>query len=410
MPERNYAKFYITEKAEKMLRRGHSWVYAEEVTSTEGAYENGDIVDVLTKKGRWMGAGLVNDHSKIRVRILSQNTNDRFDAAFFERRLRYAIDYRETVMGDDFSCCRLIFGEADFFPGFTVDKFNDILISEVLSFGIDRRRALLYPLLVQILAEKGISIRAIYERNDSPLRDKEGLPKYCGFYTSPDLPLRDDLDGHTEITENGIRYAIDYINGQKTGFFLDQKYNRLAAARIARGKKVLDCCTHTGAFALNAAKAGALEVTAVDISSDALRLAEENARRNRLDDRMTFLCADVFELLTELSASKKKPYDYIILDPPAFTKSHATVHNAYQGYKEINRKAMKLLPRGGYLATCSCSHFMTTELFTRMLTEAAQEAGVRLRQIEARQQSADHPILWGIPETNYLKFFLFQIV
>ena len=405
--ERPYVKAVITEKAERAARNNHPWVYGEEITSLSGTPENGEIVDVYTKKERWLGAGFYNSNSKIRVRILSRNTNDRFDEAFFERRIRHAVEYRRTVMGGDFSACRLIFGEADFFPGFTVDKFGDILVTEVLSFGIDARRDMLYPLLVKALADVGVKVRAIYERNEDSLRDKEGIPKYKGFYRMEGLA--DNLDGHVEICENGVFYDVDYINGQKTGFFLDQKYNRAAAARLAAGRSVLDCCTHTGAFALNAALAGAKEVTAVDVSQDALDVALKNAQRNGVSDRVRFLRADMFDLLSELVESKSKPYDFIILDPPAFTKSGATVKNAYRGYKEINLKAMRALPRGGYLATCSCSHFMPRELFEKMLTEAAFDAGVQLRQIEARQQSPDHPVLWGVPETDYLKFYLFQV-
>lgn len=405
--DRPYAKAVITEKSEKSVRAGHPWVYGEEITEVSGACENGDIVDVYTQKGRWLGAGYWNDHSKIRVRIISGNTNDRFDDAFYERRLRYAVDYRRAAMGGDWDSCRLIFGEADFFPGLTVDRFGDILVTEVLSLGIDKRRDLLYPLLVKVLADAGVRVRAIFERNEDALRDKEGLPRYKGFYRMEGLEA--DLDGHAEICENGVFYDIDYINGQKTGFFLDQKYNRLAAAKLAPGRSVLDCCTHTGAFALNAAKAGAAKVTAVDVSQDALDIALQNARRNGLEANIRFLRADVFDLLTELVETKSREYDFIILDPPAFTKSGATVKNAYRGYKEINLKAMRALPRGGYLATCSCSHFMTRGLFESMLAEAATDAGVRLRQIEARQQAADHPILWGVPETDYLKFYLFQV-
>lgn len=405
--ERPYVKAVITEKAERAARNGHPWVYGEEITSLSSAPENGEIVDVYTKKERWLGAGFYNSNSKIRVRILSRNTNDRFDEAFFERRIRHAVEYRRTVMGGDFSACRLIFGEADFFPGFTVDKFGDILVTEVLSYGIDARRDMLYPLLVKSLADVGAKVRAIYERNEDSLRDKEGIPKYKGFYRMEGL--QDALDGHVEICENGVFYDVDYINGQKTGFFLDQKYNRAAAARLAAGRSVLDCCTHTGAFALNAAKAGAKEVTAVDVSQDALDVALKNAQRNGVADKVRFLRADMFDLLSELVESKSKPYDFIILDPPAFTKSGATVKNAYRGYKEINLKAMRALPRGGYLATCSCSHFMPRELFEKMLVEAALDAGVQLRQIEARQQAPDHPVLWGVPETDYLKFYLFQV-
>lgn len=401
--ERNYAKITVTKKAERSLRVGHPWVYGEEITNIDGSYENGDIVDVYTDKSRYMGSGYINDNSKIRVRIISSNANDKFDEAFYERRIRYAVEYRKTVMGDDFDCCRLIFGEADMFPGLTVDRFSDVLVTEVLSLGTDRIKDMLYRLLVKVLDEYGVKIKAIYERSDSPLRAKEGLEKFCGFVLG-------ETDGHTSIRENGIIYDVDYINGQKTGFFLDQKYNRLAAAKIAKGKTVLDCCTHTGAFALNAAKAGAKSVTAVDISEEALSMAKKNADKNGLCDNMSFVCADVFDLLTRLSDEKRKDYDFIILDPPAFTKSGSTVASAYRGYKEINMKAMKILPRGGYLATCSCSHFMTNDLFAKMLAEAAADAGVRLREIEVRKQAADHPVLWGVPETEYLKFYLFQIV
>lgn len=405
---RKYARLTVTPKGERALRRGHPWVYGEEITAREGNYENGDIVDVVSPKGRWLGAGFVNDHSKIRVRIISRNTNDRFDEAFFRRRVAYALAYRKTVMGPDFDACRLIFGEADQFPGLTVDRFGDVLVAEVLSLGMDRRKELLFRLLAEELQAMGEPVRLIYERSDSPLRAKEGLEAQVGFAPLPGLQQEDD--GHVRITENGIQYDVDYIWGQKTGFFLDQKYNRLAAARLAPGRRVLDCFTHTGAFALNAAKAGATHVTAVDISEDALRQAWRNARLNGLEERMDFLQADVFRLLTEAAAGPSPRWDYIILDPPAFTKSGATADNAYRGYREINRRAMQLLPRGGYLATCSCSHFMPAARFEEMLREAAADASVSLRQIEARQQAPDHPILWGVPETDYLKFYLFQVV
>ena len=405
---RAYPVITVNEKAARLLRSGHPWVYGEETTGPDIPCENGDIVDVVSQKGRWLGAGFYNDNSKIRVRLLSRNTNDTFDRAFWARRVRYALDYRKTVMGPDFPACRLIFGEADGFPGLTADLFQDILVTEVLSLGIDRMKTMLYELLTDALAEMGFPLRAIYERSDSPLRDKEGVPHVTGFVDLPGLAT--DLDGHVTITENGIRYDVDYIGGQKTGFFLDQKYNRLAAARLAPGKQVLDCFTHTGAFALNCARAGAEHVTAVDISREAVDMARRNAAANGLEKRMDFYQANVFDLLTGFSAVSKRPYDYIILDPPAFTKSGATVQNAFRGYKEINLKAMKLLPRGGYLATCSCSHFMTAPLFSQMLREAASDACVSLRQIEERRQAPDHPILWGVPETEYLKFYLFQIV
>ena len=405
--ERNYAKLRVTPKAERALRQGHPWVYGEEILSSEGSWENGDIVDVLSPKGKWLGAGFLNEHSKIRVRVISHNTNDRFDEAFFRRRIAYALRYRRTVMGGDFSACRLIFGEADQFPGLTVDRFEDILAAEVLSLGMDRRKELVFRLLLEELGKLGVPVRAIYERSDSPLREKEGLEKVSGFVSLPGLET--GLDGHVIITENGLRYDVDYIRGQKTGFFLDQKYNRLAAAKLAKGRKVLDCFTHTGAFALNAALAGAERVTAVDISADALEQAKRNALLNGLSDRIDFRQADVFRFLTE-AAGRSADWDYIILDPPAFTKSGATADSAYRGYREINRRAMQLLPRGGYLATCSSSHFMTDALFRKMLGEAAADAGVRLRLIEARKQAKDHPILWGVPETDYLKFYLFQVV
>ena len=404
---RNYPIAVITEKAERSLRNGHVWVYSEEITETVGHYENGDLVDVVSKKGRFLGTGFINDNSKIRIRIISKNANDKFDSAFFERRLRYCFRYRQTVMGDDFDCCRLIFGEADGFPGLTVDRFHDILVTQTLSLGIEKRKDIIFTLMIKVLAESGVTVRAIFERNDVGIREKEGLDEYKGFYEYDGLAT--DLNGKTEICENGVYYDIDYINGQKTGFFLDQKYNRLAAAKIAKDKTVLDCFTHTGAFALNCAKAGAKRVTAVDISKDAIELTRKNAARNGLVN-VDFLCEDVFELLTRLYESGDKTYDYIILDPPAFTKSSKTVRNAERGYKQINMKAMQLLPRGGYLATCSCSHFMTDERFRKMLRSAAVDAGVSLLQIEARQQSPDHPILWNVPETEYLKFYIFQVI
>ena len=357
-----------------------------------------------------MGTGFYNASSKIRVRIVSKNANDRFDEAFWERKLRWALDYRRTVMGDaDFSCCRLIFGEADAFPGLTVDRFNNILVTQVLSLGIERIKDTLYAILVRLLREEfGQTIDALYERNDVAIRALEGMEQYTAFWAGEGLAT--DLDGKTEITENSVRYEVDYVNGQKTGFFLDQKYNRAAIRKIAEGRRVLDCFTHTGSFGLNAAAGGAAHVTSVDISADAIALAKANAVRNSLDDRMDFVCTDVFDLLTEMAEKGKCDYDFIILDPPAFTKSRDTLRNAIKGYREINAAAMKLLPRGGYLTTCSCSHFMTDTYFKQMLHNAAEDAGVSLRQIEARQQGPDHPILWNVPETDYLGFYIFQIV
>ncbi len=405
--QRNYPIVTITDKGAAFLKAGHVWVYEQEVRDLIGAPNDGDLVDVLTGKGRYLGTGFYNSRSKMRVRILSVNANDTFDFSFFARRLRYCFDYRKTVMGDDFRCCRLIFGEADGFPGLTVDRFENVLVTQTMSRGIEQRKEILFPLMAKLLAEMDAPVDAIYERNDIALREKEGLTQSTGFFEAEGL--RTDLDGKLLLTENGIVYEVDYMHGQKTGFFLDQKYNRLAAARLAKGKTVLDCFTHTGAFALNCAKAGAKRVTAVDISQDAIALTRANIARNGLSNVDT-LCENVFDLLTRLYEQNDRTYDYIILDPPAFTKSSATVRAAQRGYKEINRKAMKLLPRGGYLATCSCSHFMTDELFRKMLHDAAKDAGVQLRQIEDRRQSPDHPILWGVPETEYLKFYLFQVV
>lgn len=406
---RPYAKLTITKKGERAARSGHPWVYGEEVTHVEGTYQTGDIVDVYSDKDRYLGTSFANDISKIRVRIVSRNANDRFDEAFWQRRVKYALDYRKTVMGDkDFACCRLIFGDADDMPGLTVDRYNDVLVAQTLCYGMDQVKPVIFKALVDELAAMGVTIRGIYERNDVKVRELDGMEEYKGWYQADFLPQPGSV--LTTIDENGILYDVDVENGQKTGFFLDQKYNRLAVAKIAAGKHVLDCFTHTGAFALNAAKGGAASVTAVDISQEAVDMTNENIRRNGLEDIVTAKQANVFDLLTNLADHKCHDYDFIILDPPAFTKSGHTVHNAIRGYKEINLKAMKLLPCGGYLATCSCSHFMRDDLFRRMLHDAAKDAGVRLRQIEGRQQSPDHPILWNVPETNYLKFYLFQVV
>ena len=404
--ERPYPIFKVTKKAELSLKNGHPWVYGDEVTGVTKEYRNGDIVDVRGPKDNYLGSGYVNDNSKIRVRVISDNANDRFDEDFYKRRIKYAVDYRRQVMGEDFSNCRLVFGEADRLPGLTVDRFGSVLVTQSLCLGTDMRKHILIPALVEYLRSLGEDIEAVYERNDVGIRALEGMEEYKGFYEAPGL--RTDLCGRTEITENGVRYEVDYVNGQKTGFFLDQKYNRLAVKRIASGLRVLDCFTHTGAFALNAAMGGAASVTAVDISASAIELAKANAERNGID--MGFIVADVFDLLTGLSEKHSRDYDFIILDPPAFTKSSSTAQSAYRGYKEINMKAMRLLPRGGYLATCSCSHFMYDDMFRKMLSEAAHDACVTLRQIEARQQAPDHPILPSVRETDYLKFYLFQAV
>ena len=405
---RPYPKITITPKGEAALTGGHPWVYEGEVTAMDGTPEDGALVDVVSRKGSWLGCGFYNSHSKIRVRLLSRNANDDFSDAFWERRVRYAWDYRKTVMGEtDSRCCRAIFGEADLFPGLTVDRFESVLVTQTLSLGMERIKDRLFPLLVKVLREDGQDIHGIYERNDVALREREGMEQNKGWFLLPGETPPETTT--VDITENGIVYTVDFENGQKTGFFLDQKYNRLAVAKLAKGKTVLDCFTHTGSFALNAAKGGAAHVTAVDVSEFAVQCAAENARRNGLDGVMDCVAANVFDLLPELEKQPRK-YDFISRDPPACTTSRKTVHNAMSGYKEINYRAMKLLPRGGYLATCSCSHFATEELFIKMLHSAARDAGVQLRQIEARQQCADHPILWGVEETNYLKFFIFQVV
>ena len=406
--QRNFPRLIITAKGTRWVEQGHPWIYEGEVIRQEGDCENGGLMDAVSEKGKYLGTGFFSKYSKIRLRLLSRNANDRFDAAFWQRRLQYAWDYRKTVMGDDISCCRIIFGEADGFPGLTVDRFSDLLVTQTLSIGMERVKDTVFPLLVELLRQDGQEIRGIFERNDVAIRELEGMAQNKGWYvlpgeTPPESPV-------TEIRENGVYYAVDVENGQKTGFFLDQKYNRLAVARLAKGKRVLDCFTHTGSFALNAALGGAAHVTAVDVSASAIEMARQNARRNGLEDRMDFITADVFDLLPELAAQGKAPYDFIILDPPAFTKSRKTVDSAQRGYKEINLRALKLLPRGGYFATASCSHFMPSELFVKMLRSAALDAGVELRQIEARQQAPDHPILWNVPETDYLKFYIFQVV
>ena len=407
--ERNFPKFIVTKKAETSLRNGHPWVYGVEITEiiSNEPIENGSFVDVVSQKGTYLGTGFYSEKSKIRVRILAVNANETFGEAFFERRLRYAVEYRKTVMQEDFSCCRIIFGEADGLPGLTVDRFSNILVAQVLSYGIDIRKDMIFSLLLKIMREAGETIDAVYERNDVAIRELEGLTQYKAW-------AKISEDNHpettkTEIIENGIHYTVDFENGQKTGFFLDQKYNRREIARLAKGKTLLDCFTHTGSFALNATKGGAKKVTAVDISESAVAMARENAEKNGLSDRMECVRADVFDYLRSLYEKREKPYDFIILDPPAFTKSRKTVGNAANGYREINALAMRILPRGGYLATCSCSHFMHDDLFRKMLVECAAETGVKLRQIEARQQGPDHPILWNVPETDYLKFYIFQI-
>ena len=381
------------------LKAGGMWIYDNEIDTYSSGVIDGGLIELHDFDGYFMGIGFVNRKSKITVRMLSRHERN-IDEAFIEQRVRAAVEYRLKTV--DTSSCRLIFGEADFLPGIVIDKFSDVLVVESLALGIDRLKPLIVDKLKMVLAENGMTVRGVYERSDAKVRLLEGMDRFKGF-------IGEEFDTKVEIAENGVKYYVDVQDGQKTGFFLDQKYNRLAVSKIAKGKKVLDCFTHTGSFALNAAMGGARHVTAVDVSQFAVDTARENAERNGLTDRMDFLCADVFDLLPKL-LEEKSDYDMIILDPPAFTKSRKTVGSAERGYKEINYRAMRLLPRGGYLATCSCSHFMENRLFVKMVMSAAKDAGVQLKLIEARQQAPDHPILLNVPETDYLKFYLFQVV
>ena len=392
---------YLKKGEGRSMKAGGPWVYDNEVERIEGEPLDGDVVSVHDYNGFCLGKGFLNRRSKLRVRMLTRNRNQEIDEAFLRTRVENAWEYRKKVV--DTGSCRVIFGEADFLPGLVVDKFSDVLVVQSLALGMDRYKSFILQTLTELMAKDGISIRGIYERSDAKVREQEGMPRVKGF-------LSDPFDTKVEIVENGVKYFVDVAEGQKTGFFLDQKYNRRAVANIARGRRVLDCFTHTGSFALNAAAGGAEHVHAVDISQLAVDMAESNARLNGFENRMSFQAVNVFDLLPKIEAQKKAPYDFIILDPPAFTKSRKTIDSATRGYHEINYRAMKALPRGGYLATCSCSHFMDTDRFRKMLVSAAHDAGVQLRQIEERQQSPDHPIVWGVPETDYLKFFLFQVV
>ena len=384
----------------RTIKSGGAWIYDNEIDTITGRFHNGDMVTVHDFDGYPMGNGFINQNSKIRIRMMTREPDQLIDEDFLRRRVENAWQYRKDTV--DTSSCRLIFGEADFLPGLVVDKYEDVLVVESLALGIDRMKETIVGLLKETLAKDGIMIRGVYERSDAKVRLKEGLPRVKGFIGEP-------FDTNVEIVENGVHYMVDLVDGQKTGFFLDQKYNRLAMQRICQGKTVLDCFTHMGTFALNAGIAGAKEVTGLDISEFAIEQARANAVLNHLEDRVKFRCANVLDELPRL-ANEGAKYDVVILDPPAFTKSREATKNAIKGYREINRRAMQLLRRGSYLATCSCSHFMTNTYFCQMLHNAAEDAGVGLRQIEARQQSPDHPILWNVPETDYLKFYLFQIV
>lgn len=401
--ERSYPVIRVSRKQTQRCQDGHPWIYADEITDQPEQVENGSLVDVHGVRDQYLGTGLWSKTSQIRVRLLSRNANETFDEAFFRRRVRYAIRYRQSVMAEDWQNCRLIHGEADGLPGVTVDRYGSVLVSEILSCGMEQRKQLLYRLLAEELAAAGVSLEGIYERSEGPLRQKEGLSD-CVGWAATGKPAADPV---RQILENGLLYEVDVANGQKTGFFLDQKYNRLAVRRLARGRRVLDICTHTGAFALNAARGQALSVTGVDISGEALQTAAVNARLNDLS--VQWVQADMFAYLEEQKKAARKP-DFIILDPPAFTRSRKTVAHAHSGYQRLNRLAMQVLPRGGWLVTCSCSHFMSRSEFQKMLHEAALEAGVSFRIVEARQAAPDHPVLDGVPETAYLKCFILQIV
>ena len=384
----------------RFLKSGGLWIYDNEIASVMGSFENGDLVIVHDFDGYGLGRGFINLNSKIRIRMMTRNQDQEIDVAFLRMRVKDAWEYRKKTV--DTSSCRVIFGEADFLPGLVIDKFSDVLVVQSLALGIDRFKEELVQDLKEILAEDGILIRGVYERSDAKEREKEGMERVKGFLGEP-------FDTNVEILENGVRYLVDVQDGQKTGFFLDQKYNRLAVQRLCKDARVLDCFTHTGSFALNAGIAGAREVLGVDASEPGVHQAELNAELNGLSDRVKFLCADVFDLLPELERRGEK-YDVVILDPPAFTKSRSSVKNAARGYREINMRGMKLVKDGGFLATCSCSHFMTYELFTQTLQQAAKSVHKRLRQVEYRTQAPDHPILWAAEESYYLKFYIFQVV
>ncbi len=384
----------------RTLKAGGAWVYDNEIDSIVGTFEDGDMVTIHDFDGYFMGYGFINRKSKITIRIMSRYKEHPITEEFLKERVRAAWEYRKQVI--DTSSCRIIFGEADWLPGLVVDKFADVLVVESLALGIDKLKPYILECLVEILKEDGITIRGIYERSDAKVREQEGLPRYKGFIGEP-------FDTKVEIVENGVKYIVDVQDGQKTGFFLDQKNNRAAIHKICKDKKVLDCFTHTGSFALNAGIAGASSVLGVDASELGVNQARENARLNHLEDKVSFQCADVFDLLPSLEEKGEK-YDVVILDPPAFTKSRQAIKNAVKGYREINLRGLKLVKDGGFLATCSCSHFMDPELFAKTIREAARGAHKRIRQVEFHTQAPDHPILWAAEESYYLKFYIFQVV
>lgn len=384
----------------RTIKAGGAWIFDNEIDTITGRFKNGEVVTVHDFDGYPMGKGFINQNSKIRIRMMTRKPDQEIDEAFLKMRVKNAWEYRKTTV--DTSSCRIIFGEADFLPGLVIDKYEDVLVVECLALGMEQFKETIVNFLKDILAEDGIKIRGVYERSDANERTKEGLSKVKGF-------IGDAFDTNVEIVENGVHYMVDVANGQKTGFFLDQKYNRLAMQRICKGKKVLDCFTHMGTFALNAGIAGAADVTGLDISEYAVSQAEANARLNHLENTVHFRQANVLDELPKLAQAGEK-YDVVILDPPAFTKSREATKNAIKGYREINMKGLKLVKDGGYLATCSCSHFMTQELLAKTVKEAAKATHKRLRQVEFRTQAPDHPILWAADESYYLKFFVFQVV
>mgnify|MGYP000102473864 FL=1 len=384
----------------RTIKSGGMWIFDNEIDTITGRFKNGEVVTVHDFDGYPMGKGFINQNSKIRIRMMTRKPDQEIDEAFLKMRVKNAWEYRKTTV--DTSSCRIIFGEADFLPGLVIDKYEDVLVVECLALGMEQFKEIIVNFLKEILAEDGIKIRGVYERSDANERTKEGLSKVKGF-------IGDAFDTNVEIVENGVHYMVDVANGQKTGFFLDQKYNRLAMQRICKGKKVLDCFTHMGTFALNAGIAGAVDVTGLDISEYAVSQAEANARLNHLENNVHFRQANVLDELPKLAQAGEK-YDVVILDPPAFTKSREATKNAIKGYREINMKGLKLVKDGGYLATCSCSHFMTQELLAKTVKEAAKATHKRLRQVEFRTQAPDHPILWAADESYYLKFFIFQVV
>ena len=384
----------------RTIKAGGAWIFDNEIDTITGRFKNGEVVTVHDFDGYPMGKGFINQNSKIRIRMMTRKPDQEIDEAFLKMRVKNAWEYRKTPV--DTSSCRIIFGEADFLPGLVIDKYEDVLVVECLALGMEQFKEIIVNFLKEILAEDGIKIRGVYERSDANERTKEGLSKMKGF-------IGDAFDTNVEIVENGVHYMVDVANGQKTGFFLDQKYNRLAMQRICKGKKVLDCFTHMGTFALNAGIAGAADVTGLDISEYAVSQAEANARLNHLENTVHFRQANVLDELPKLAQAGEK-YDVVILDPPAFTKSREATKNAIKGYREINMKGLKLVKDGGYLATCSCSHFMTQDLLAKTVKEAAKATHKRLRQVEFRTQAPDHPILWAADESYYLKFYIFQVV